>query len=49
MSECDITKTYKVENGEIHLVLTLGNLSVTCDNNDSDYRETVNELLKMYR
>jgi hypothetical protein len=47
MGENDITKTYKVENGEIHLVLTLGNISITCDNNDVDYRETVNELLKL--
>jgi len=45
MSECDIIKTYKVENGEVHMVLTLGNVSVTCDNSDEDYRATVNELL----
>lgn len=45
MSEYDIKKTYKVENGVVHIVLTLGNRTVTCDNSTVDYRECVNELL----
>ena len=49
MSECDIIKTYKVEHGEVHMVLTLGNYSIQCDVGTVDYRETVNELLEMNR
>lgn len=45
MSESDIKKTYKVENGVVHIELTLGNRTVTCDNSDTDYRACVNELL----
>ena len=45
MSELDIKKTYKVEHGEVHIVLTLGNRTITCDNSEVDYQECVNELL----
>ena len=49
-TESDIKITYRTEGGDVHTVLTLGNHSITCDDAsraDSDYRESVNELLEM--